>query len=76
MFLFHVDFNPLPRKEGDVGEAMKIALAIDFNPLPRKEGDCAASAFGGVNNFYFNPLPLFQNFHVTENAYNAINSAI
>nr|DAP58688.1 MAG TPA: hypothetical protein [Caudoviricetes sp.] len=24
----------------------------------------------------FNPLPLFQNYHVTENTYNATNSAI
>ena len=51
MFPFHVDFNPLPRKEGDVGEAMKIALAIDFNPLPRKEGDGGAVVYHQIGVF-------------------------
>ena len=35
-----MNFNPLPRKEGDL-EAIGLCLVKreDFNPLPRKEGD-------------------------------------
>ena len=33
------DFNPLPRKEGDVTLHTHWKLHEDFNPLPRKEGD-------------------------------------
>ena len=39
------DFNPLPRKEGDVFLAIQRAInIIDFNPLPRKEGDSSNSS--------------------------------
>ena len=34
------DFNPLPRKEGDLNAyAPRDFTVLDFNPLPRKEGD-------------------------------------
>ena len=33
------DFNPLPRKEGDVNWEVDKEIKFDFNPLPRKEGD-------------------------------------
>ena len=32
-------FNPLPRKEGDVGQQVNHSALRNFNPLPRKEGD-------------------------------------
>ena len=35
-----LNFNPLPRKEGDeVYATAAIGTADNFNPLPRKEGD-------------------------------------
>ena len=34
-----LDFNPLPRKEGDLCCIMEDISILDFNPLPRKEGD-------------------------------------
>ena len=33
------NFNPLPRKEGDLFLRFILKLHFDFNPLPRKEGD-------------------------------------
>ena len=33
------DFNPLPRKEGDVTTTIIMTSTYYFNPLPRKEGD-------------------------------------
>ena len=33
------DFNPLPRKEGDVFAILSVFAIVHFNPLPRKEGD-------------------------------------
>ena len=33
------NFNPLPRKEGDVCVFGCCIAVADFNPLPRKEGD-------------------------------------
>ena len=37
------NFNPLPRKEGDVYNLCQLrARQTDFNPLPRKEGDFSA----------------------------------
>ena len=50
------DFNPLPRKEGDVGTSTGIIPAMHFNPLPRKEGDGTPNfGYNVVNDF--NPLP-------------------
>ena len=34
-----MDFNPLPRKEGDDRIGSGTVGGSDFNPLPRKEGD-------------------------------------
>ena len=34
-----INFNPLPRKEGDTMTVKEAAKLLDFNPLPRKEGD-------------------------------------
>ena len=52
-----IDFNPLPRKEGDKILVFLIdSLDTDFNPLPRKEGDGVV----GNHKYYlgdFNPLP-------------------
>ena len=33
------DFNPLPRKEGDMELKQMYQMHGNFNPLPRKEGD-------------------------------------
>ena len=33
------DFNPLPRKEGDIYTVQTSRNTGNFNPLPRKEGD-------------------------------------
>ena len=50
------DFNPLPRKEGDLVAFISLCRLLDFNPLPRKEGDSMSISFlRSVNNF--NPLP-------------------
>ena len=38
-----MNFNPLPRKEGDVDlHKYNNNSYADFNPLPRKEGDAAS----------------------------------
>ncbi len=34
-----MDFNPLPRKEGDINVVTLSFYDRNFNPLPRKEGD-------------------------------------
>ena len=34
-----IDFNPLPRKEGDNAQVANSVRFFYFNPLPRKEGD-------------------------------------
>ena len=53
-----MNFNPLPRKEGDL-EAIGLCLVKreDFNPLPRKEGDLEAIGLCLVKREDFNPLP-------------------
>ena len=33
------DFNPRPRKEGDMPQICMLQHLFDFNPRPRKEGD-------------------------------------
>ena len=33
------DFNPRPRKEGDIRFLLKTRQKLYFNPRPRKEGD-------------------------------------
>ena len=50
------DFNPRPRKEGDLLTRSLSFLSIDFNPRPRKEGDTLAKPIGSINH-YFNPRP-------------------
>ena len=39
-----INFNPLPRKEGDATSQLLFGVVRDFNPLPRKEGDEAKDA--------------------------------
>ena len=39
MTLQSLDFNPLPRKEGDCIHRAVNDDGVYFNPLPRKEGD-------------------------------------
>ena len=34
-----INFNPLPRKEGDSFLSFLSIVRFNFNPLPRKEGD-------------------------------------
>ena len=34
-----MDFNPRPRKEGDIRFLLKTRQKLYFNPRPRKEGD-------------------------------------
>ena len=43
------DFNPLPRKEGDMELKQMYQMHGNFNPLPRKEGDIFAEAFCRCN---------------------------
>ena len=51
------DFNPLPRKEGDVLTFSGCFSAVSyFNPLPRKEGD-AKTAVANVSNDLFQSTP-------------------
>ena len=38
-WIFTLDFNPRPRKEGDAFLSALTALINYFNPRPRKEGD-------------------------------------
>ena len=38
-FIQVFNFNPLPRKEGDLAGTVSNFLYLYFNPLPRKEGD-------------------------------------
>ena len=33
------DFNPRPRKEGDIYKSTRTSKGANFNPRPRKEGD-------------------------------------
>ena len=51
-----VDFNPRPRKEGDVRIRTRFYLKHDFNPRPRKEGDHVRSKSGAIAT-HFNPRP-------------------
>ena len=40
IFLRKTNFNPLPRKEGDLFVELLVRYwKCNFNPLPRKEGD-------------------------------------
>ena len=50
------DFNPLPRKEGDVFAGCWQLQQGYFNPLPRKEGDLW-NLQAVLLKHYFNPLP-------------------
>ena len=50
------NFNPLPRKEGDLQAAKSYIAREDFNPLPRKEGD-QVRRWRNRNASDFNPLP-------------------
>ena len=38
-FLSSANFNPRPRKEGDLRELFLVYNVRYFNPRPRKEGD-------------------------------------
>ena len=52
------NFNPLPRKEGDISENARNAFrSFHFNPLPRKEGDLDCKGACYDKSGYFNPLP-------------------
>ncbi len=50
-----LNFNPLPRKEGDDVSVGIRACRCHFNPLPRKEGD----------SYYCQPLYDQQRFQST-----------
>ena len=50
------NFNPLPRKEGDVKVDASRCKAGNFNPLPRKEGDLQGLRMRSWDTD-FNPLP-------------------
>ena len=50
------DFNPLPRKEGDLVQGDDVQNATYFNPLPRKEGDLVTTPASHAHT-NFNPLP-------------------
>ena len=52
-----MNFNPLPRKEGDKSPVRIFAGSQNFNPLPRKEGDCFVHRNYKYLRKYFNPLP-------------------
>ena len=56
LILRKIDFNPLPRKEGDTIICRNVWSDVNFNPLPRKEGDHPQSQ-GGCSDCHFNPLP-------------------
>ena len=51
------DFNPLPRKEGDINVFSYSRRLSDFNPLPCKEGDFRWSTSWDGALRHFNPLP-------------------
>ena len=48
-----INFNPLPRKEGDSFLSFLSIVRFNFNPLPRKEGD-------GKTLFYYDLIGKFQ----------------
>ena len=51
-----MNFNPLPRKEGDLIAAKEAKESEYFNPLPRKEGD--GDCGRDCETYHdFNPLP-------------------
>ena len=52
-----LNFNPLPRKEGDNDTRDKMTYRIHFNPLPRKEGDYRYWFLEELGIQNFNPLP-------------------
>ena len=50
------DFNPRPRKEGDIYKSTRTSKGANFNPRPRKEGDL--SLYGAkTRTGNFNPRP-------------------
>ena len=50
------NFNPRPRKEGDLPPLVSVKSSVHFNPRPRKEGDAANTAIIKVY-CHFNPRP-------------------
>ena len=50
------NFNPLPRKEGDIFLLILRCWNTYFNPLPRKEGDSFKIRWR-IATEHFNPLP-------------------
>ena len=55
-FIQVFNFNPLPRKEGDLAGTVSNFLYLYFNPLPRKEGDDMCLYLFLLHR-NFNPLP-------------------
>ena len=51
-----INFNPLPRKEGDSFLSFLSIVRFNFNPLPRKEGDIVMF-HTQLHQVNFNPLP-------------------
>ena len=51
------NFNPLPRKEGDIFLLILRCWNTYFNPLPRKEGDLLCRNYTKSTVTNFNPLP-------------------
>ena len=50
------NFNPRPRKEGDLLQWRRGVYNVDFNPRPRKEGDYLMT-ISIIQQFHFNPRP-------------------